>query len=327
MKTKTLAAILGIAGLSLLVACTTGASNSSTPTVPPNSPPTSGKVSDTVAWWTASACQTCHTQEWSDWARSGHAMTLSAQLLNASHDGAEKLDQTCLTCHSPELGNKDISAVVKPLDTKGPWQLTGDYANYANAPAISCLACHQSHATPPAAGLLKGMDFGDESTFYRDQPPPDVTNQFVFDPFTQQHVAPPTIAPVMNGDQAVNVAQTLSNQVCYTCHATEKAESNVFQPTSAPSGDDSVGSGDDRTLTGAHQGIPCVTCHMPGGSHTFDPMNSCGQCHGTNTQLPSLDYVTKQVRTSYNDPSLSMLSGNMSPLNIHWLDVTKLQKP
>ena len=171
------------------------------------------------------------------------------------------------------------------------------------------------------------MDFSDESTFYRNQPPPDITNQFVFNPFTQQHVAPPTIAPVINGDQVINVVQILSNQVCYTCHATEKAESNVFQPNVAPQGDNGVGSGDDRTLTGAHQGIPCVTCHMPGGSHTFDPMNSCGQCHGTNTLLPSLDYVTKQVKTSYNDPSLSMLSGTMSPLNIHWLDVTKLQKP
>ncbi len=253
-------------------------------------------------------------------------MTLSAQLLNASHNSDEKLDQTCLTCHSPELGNKDIASIVKPLDTKGPWQLAGDYTNYANAPAISCLACHQSHGTPPTPGLLPGMDFGDESTFYRNQPTPETANQFVFDPFTQQHVAPPEIAPVMDGDRVVNVDQTLSNRVCYTCHATEKAESNVFQPKVAPEGENKVGSGDDRTLTGAHQGIACVTCHMVHGSHTFDPMSSCGQCHGTNTMLPSLDYVTKEVKTSYNDPSLSMLSGKMSPLNIHWLDTSKLHR-
>ena len=128
----------------------------------------------------------------------------------------------------------------------------------------------------------------------------------------------------MDRGKAVPITQTRANQLCYTCHATDRAENGLFEPNNAPKGSNNVGTGDDRTLTGAHQGLRCVTCHMPAGSHTFNPMNSCIQCHGTGTSLPPLDYVTR-VRTSYNDPPLSMLSGKASPLNIHWLDKTKLQ--
>lgn len=275
--------------------------------------------------WSSKACQTCHPQEWADWSQSGHAMTLSAQLLNADHDTAELLDQTCVKCHSPELGTVKISDIVQPIDQKGPWKLVGQYANAGDTPAIPCLACHQPHAQKPA-GLLPGMDFADESTFYRNVAAPEVTNLYIYDAFAQKYIDPAPIAPVMNGDQAIPIADTRANRVCYTCHATEKAESNLFEPNTPPQGDNSVSTGDDRTLMGVHQGIPCVTCHMPGGSHTFNPMNSCKQCHSPGSTPASLDYVT-QVQTSYTDPSLSMLSGNMSSLNIHWLDKTQLWPP
>jgi uncharacterized repeat protein (TIGR01451 family) len=276
--------------------------------------------------WTAKSCQVCHPQEWNDWSQSGHAMTLSAQLLNSDHNSSEMLDQTCVKCHSPELGTENVANIVGPLDNKGPWQLIGKYASLGNAPAISCLACHQPHAVKPA-GLLPGEDFGDESTFYRGVPAPQVTNLTIFDAFAQKFVDPAPIAPVMNGDQPIPIAQTPSNRLCATCHGTERAESNLFEPTRASEGDNSIGSGDDRTPTGVHQGIQCVTCHMPGGSHTFNPMNSCGQCHATGTSTASLDYVTNQVKTSYNDPTLSMLSGTASPLNVHWLDNTQVWPP
>lgn len=284
--------------------------------------PTPISVSD----WSAQSCQACHPKEYADWSTSGHAMTLSAQLLNKDHNSAELLDQTCVKCHSPELGTEKIANIVGPIDTKGPWQLVGKYAGLGNSPAISCLACHQPHTVKPA-GLLPGEDFGDESTFYRGVPAPQVTNLKIYDAFAQKYIDPPMIAPVMNGDQPVPITQSLSNRLCSTCHGTDQAESNLFEPNKPAQGDNTLGSGDNRTPTGAHQGIACVTCHMAGGSHTFNPMNSCSQCHGKDTSLPSLDYVTNQVRTSYNDPSLSMLTGNASPLNIHWLDTTQVWPP
>lgn len=276
--------------------------------------------------WSSKSCQACHPREWSDWSRSGHAMTLSAQLLNSEHNSSELLDQTCLKCHSPELGTEKIENIVQPVDTKGPWHLVGQYANAGDLPAISCLACHQPH-TERSADQKPTGDFGDESTFFRGVTAPQVTNLFIFDAAAQKHVDPAPIAPVMNGNQPLPITQSRANGLCYTCHATERAESNLFEVDKPPEGDNGVGTGDDRTLTGAHQGLQCVTCHMPGGSHTFNPMNSCGQCHGSGTTTTaSLDYVT-QVRTSYTDPSLSMLSGNASPLNIHWLDKTQLWPP
>ncbi|MCL4488792.1 MAG: hypothetical protein M1570_11775 [Chloroflexi bacterium] len=289
--------------------------------------PTAGKsTAVSLDDWSSKACQTCHPREWQEWSQSGHAMTLSAQLLNASHNSSELLDQTCVKCHSPELGTVKISDIVQPIDQKGPWKLVGQYANAGDTPSIPCLACHQSH-TASLPGLLPGMDFGDESTFYRSVAPPQITNLYVYDAFAQKYIDPLPIAPVMNGDQAIPIADTRANRLCYTCHATERAESNLFEPGTPPLGDNSVGTGDDRTLMGVHQGIPCVTCHMPGGSHTFNPMSACSQCHSSgSTTAASLNYVT-QVTTSYTDPTLSMLSGNASPLNIHWLDKTQLWPP
>lgn len=277
--------------------------------------------------WSSKACQTCHPREWADWSQSGHAMTLSAQLLNPDHDSSELLDQTCVKCHSAELGTVKIGDIVQPLDQTGPWKLVGQYANAGDTSSIPCLECHQQHAVKPA-GLLPGMDFADESTFYRNVTPPQTTNLYVYDAFAQKYVDPQPIAPVMNQDgQPIPISDTRANRVCYTCHATDLAESNLFEPNTPPQGDNTVSTGDDRTLTGVHQGIPCVTCHMPGGSHTFDPMSSCSQCHhAVSGATASLDYVT-HVRTSYTDPSLSMLSGTMSPLNVHWLDKTKLWPP
>lgn len=275
--------------------------------------------------WSSKSCQACHPREWNEWSRSGHAMTLSAQLLSTEHNSAEPLRQECLKCHSPELGTEKIENIVQPLDTKGPWHLVGQYATRADLPAIPCLACHQTHPAPQA-GLLKGMDFGDPTTFIRNVTPPAVTNLFTYDALAQKYVDPAPIAPVMNGDQSIPIADTRANRVCYTCHATDQAESNLFEPAKAPEGDNSVGTGDDRTLMGAHQGFQCVTCHMRAGSHSLNPMNSCSQCHSPGSTTASLDFVT-QVASSYTDPDLSMQTGNASPLNIHWLDKTQLWPP
>src|SRR5512135_2037441 len=90
--------------------------------------PTAGK-SNAVSMddWSSKSCQACHPREWNEWSQSGHAMTLSAQLLNAAHNTAEVPDQTCLKCHSPELGAVKIADIVQPLDQKGPWKLVGQY--------------------------------------------------------------------------------------------------------------------------------------------------------------------------------------------------------
>jgi uncharacterized repeat protein (TIGR01451 family) len=309
-------------------AATTAAPASATTSSPavataaPTTAPIAGMSLDT---YSSKECQGCHPREWAEWSQSGHAMTLSAQLLNSDHDSSEQLDQTCVKCHSAELGTVPIGNIVQPVDMQGPWHLVGQYASLGDMAAIPCRACHQSHTVTPA-GLLPGMDFADESTFYRGVPAPQVSNLYVYDAFAQKYVSPQPIAPVMSGDQAIPINDTTANRVCYTCHATERAESNLFEPNTPPSGDSSQGTGDDRTLTGVHQGLQCVDCHMPAGSHTFNPMSSCSQCHSPGTSAASLDYVTT-VRTSYNDPSLSMLTGNMSPLNIHFLDKSQLWPP
>ncbi|MGB8645442.1 MAG: multiheme c-type cytochrome [Anaerolineae bacterium] len=290
--------------------CHLPAASNTTTTTPTTGSTETGPLS--VEQWSSTQCQACHPKEWNDWLTSGHKMTLADQLLNAEHNSSEPLEQTCLKCHSPELGKEKIENIVQPISTTGPWTLVGQYANLGDAHAITCLACHQTHSpmtgSPAAAGSKP------------------VTNIAIYDAFAQQHVAPRPIAPVMNGDQAIPVADTLANRLCYTCHGTEQAESNLFEPDKAPEGDNSVGSGDDRTLMGAHQGMQCVACHMAGGSHTFDPRQSCQQCHAQGATPASLEFV-QQVQTSYTDSTLSMSSGAMSSLNVHFLDPSQLWPP
>ena len=66
----------------------------------------------------------------------------------------------------------------------------------------------------------------------------------------------------MEGARAIRMSKDQRQALCYQCHA----------PTAAME----VGSGDDRTGIGVHEGISCLACHAQHGQKT---RASCASCH------------------------------------------------
>jgi hypothetical protein len=75
--------------------------------------------------------------------------------------------------------------------------------------------------------------------------------------------------------------------VCYQCHAPEA----VHQ----------VGSGDDRTAVGVHEGIGCLGCH---DAHTLDARASCANCHpgqsNCGLDVATMDTSFKSASSAHN---------------------------
>ncbi len=75
--------------------------------------------------------------------------------------------------------------------------------------------------------------------------------------------SPPSRSPTMRaGARVVHASPDRRQALCYQCHA-PRAEAQVF-------------SGDDRTPTGVHEGLSCLSCHQGHGQAT---RASCAGCH------------------------------------------------
>jgi hypothetical protein len=308
-------------------------------------------------------CNVCHPKTYHQWLESGHSISVTAAYTFPDHDNHNPLRQDCVRCMGLPGGKWDaIGNVVQPLNFLGPWKLVGAYAAQPNAPVNSCENCHKPHNVQAvdavmSMGLKKGMNYWDESTFYRGiNTPSNPYDLYRWNPIAQKYVLPPDIPPVeLPNGTWLQPTNSLVNRICYSCHSTAWKEhftwawpkyikgmhskgtktdpmANWNKPsplTSAgfiPKGyglhstlSDKVFSGDDRTLVGVHQGLECVACHMQGGNHTMNPMNSCEMCHGTNTK-----YV-ESLNTSYKNAKLSGLNiSDYNPLNIHFLHYSAL---
>ncbi len=162
----------------------------------------------------------------------------------------------CLRCHGMhfEGGIRDL---VTPLDRRGPWRIVP--AELANLPAIPCLACHGIHRQ--GALLRKSGVEGRVAGPSQEISRPSLA---FYDRRTQQHVPVADLPlPVMlDGDRVVKMSPDRRQALCYQCHAAEALRQ--------------VGSGDDRTAIGVHEGISCLSCHLKHGQKT---RASCAECH------------------------------------------------
>jgi hypothetical protein len=91
-------------------------------------------------------CTACHRKEHRVWATSLHAATASDALLNVEHNKAEVLTNECVHCMSPFQEKATIGALVKPLNTKGPWKLLPAASHWQ---AIGCEVCHDPTSKAP----------------------------------------------------------------------------------------------------------------------------------------------------------------------------------
>ena len=205
-------------------------------------------------------CRSCHRQEFAQWQSGAHSATYRRLFLDDKHNHQRLLMDDCLRCHGMhfEGGIRDL---VAPVDSKGPWRLLRP--ELAEQPAIPCLSCHQVHRE---GELLPKSVRPVEKSAAKQAAKQEVLRPSVglFDRREQKHFAVELLPmPVMrDGERALKISPDTRQALCYQCHAPEASRL--------------VGSGDDRTPVGVHEGLSCLACHLKHGQQT---RASCATCH------------------------------------------------
>jgi hypothetical protein len=201
-------------------------------------------------------CRSCHRQEFADWEAGPHSVTYATIFLDKDHNSKRLLMDDCLRCHGMYFEG-GIQKLVNPVSTAGPWQLTDP--SLANQPTIPCLACHAMHreGKPLNKPAVKPVNPGPRQEIFR----PSLA---LFDRRELEHLPTASLPlPVMReGDRLVKMSPDQRQALCYQCHA--------------PLAGFQVGSGDDRTAIGVHEGLSCLACHE---KHRQTTRASCANCH------------------------------------------------
>jgi hypothetical protein len=221
-------------------------------------------------------CQSCHRQESAAWQASGHSANYARIFLDKDHNSKNKLMDDCLRCHGMhfEGGVRDL---VAPIERNGPWHMLR--AELTNAPSMPCLACHEVHreGSPLQKTSVDGRVPGPTQEITR----PSLA---LFDRRTQQYVpvADLPLPAMLDGARPVRMSKDQRQALCYQCHA--------------PVATMQVGSGDDRTGMGVHEGISCLVCHAQHGQQT---RASCAACH---PKMSNCGLDVEKMDTSFLSP-------------------------
>lgn len=230
-------------------------------------------------------CRSCHRQEFAQWQSGPHSATYTRLFLDKEHNQKRVLMDDCLRCHGMHFEG-GIHDLVTPLDKRGPWRVVP--ARLSNLPAIPCLACHGIHRQ--GALLRKSGVEGRVAGPSQEISRPSLA---FYDRRTQAHVPVADLPlPVMlEGDRVVKMSPDRRQALCYQCHAAEALRQ--------------IGSGDDRTPIGVHEGLSCLACHQKHGQKT---RASCADCH---PRLSNCKLDVEKMDTTF----LSATSKH----NIHWV--------
>jgi hypothetical protein len=226
-------------------------------------------------------CAQCHRQEFADWSAGPHGATYSHIFLDKVHNQRRRLMDDCLRCHAMHFEGS-IRDLVTPVDIKGPWRLMDP--KLASQPAIPCLACHQMHrdGAPLARPAVKTEDAGPREEISR----PSLA---FFDRREQGYVSLASLPlPQMHdGARAIKISPDQRQALCYQCHAPEASSQ--------------VGSGDDRTPIGVHEGLSCFACHQ---KHGQNARASCATCHpqlsNCGLNVETMDTTFKSTKSPHN---------------------------
>jgi hypothetical protein len=238
-------------------------------------------------------CRACHRQEFAQWQSGAHSATYRRLFLDEKHNRQRLLMDDCLRCHGMhfEGGIRDL---VAPLDAKGPWRMLRP--ELTDQPAIPCLSCHQVHREgelmPANARRIEKSDgkSAAPSSAKQELLRPSVA---LFDRREQRHFSVDLLPlPIMHdGARALKISPDTRQALCYQCHAPEAGAL--------------VGSGDDRTPVGVHEGLSCLACHLKHGQQT---RASCATCH---PRLSNCGLDVEKMDTTF----LNTASGH----NIHFV--------
>ena len=239
-------------------------------------------------------CKKCHQKEYAGWHSGPHSATYSQIFTDSIHNSKRRLMDDCLRCHGMHFGGP-VRELVAPLDTKGPWKVMRP--GLGDEPTMPCQACHQVHrqgspeSKPASRPSVTGGAVDDSLAF--------------FDRRERAHFAAATlpIPSLHDGARPIRMNQDPRQRLCYQCHAsrvpetgTEAARSDWGPP---------VGSGDDRTPMGVHEGLSCLSCHF---GHNESAAASCKTCH---PQMSNCGLDVEKMDTSF--------ASAQSKHDIHWV--------
>jgi hypothetical protein len=201
-------------------------------------------------------CRACHRQEYAKWESGPHSATYSRIFLDKKHNTNSMLMDDCLRCHGMYYEG-GVGDLVQPVSRAGPWRLA--QPELANMPSMPCATCHQVHrqGEPMRKNGVEGRRAGPAQEIAR----PSLA---LLDRRTMQYVpvSDLSIPEMKDGVRPVKMSKDQRQALCYQCHA--------------PTASLLVGSGDDRTGSGVHEGISCLACHEQHGQKT---RASCASCH------------------------------------------------
>lgn len=213
-------------------------------------------------------CRTCHQREFADWKSGPHGSNYAKIFTNKEHNQKRLLMDDCLRCHGMHYDGS-LRDLVGPQDTQGPWKLIA--VEMSDQPAVPCLACHSMHAKAP-----RGKPAVAPSLAFHDR----------------REGKPVLLASLpMPRFAGVKASPDQRQALCYQCHA--------------PWHTKQVGSGDDRTPTGVHEGISCLACHQ---KHGQSAAASCANCH---PKMSNCGLDVEKMDTTFKDVN--------SKHNIHWV--------
>ena len=218
-------------------------------------------------------CVRCHRSEASAWQQGPHSVAYKKIFLDEKHNRERELMDDCLRCHGMHFEGS-IRDVVTPINHEGPWKMV-DPAR-ADRPAVPCLACHAVHQR----GIRHKKSIESPALAWYDR--------------RSQEPVPVRFLPVpamQDGDRVVKVSPDRRQALCYQCHA--------------PVATRQIGSGDDRTPKGVHEGLSCLACH---DNHRQTARASCATCH---PRLSNCGLDVEQMDTTFKDLK--------SKHNVHWV--------
>ena len=230
-------------------------------------------------------CQSCHRQEYAAWQSGPHSATYARIFLDKKYNTENMLMDDCLRCHGMHLEG-GIADLVTPVNRAGPWKLATP--ELADRPAMPCVTCHEMHreGEPMQKTSAEGRSPGPSQEIAR----PSLA---LFDRRTRQYIplAELPMPAMMEANRVVRMSKDQRQALCYQCHA----------PTAAMQ----VGSGDDRTGIGVHEGISCLACHSQHGQKT---RASCASCH---PKMSNCGLDVEKMDTTFRSSD--------SKHNIHWV--------
>ena len=231
-------------------------------------------------------CTNCHQSEYAKWSSGGHSANYARIFLNEEHNRKEKPYWYCLRCHGMFYDGNIQDLMKSPVTANGKWALNEE--GKGSDMTIPCLTCHQIHSDNEPLTETKITNNQQPLLSVKLNRNPSINWYIRTDKRSQRADKLKTIEMFDHG-KSVKVSNDPANKLCMQCHS--------------PNFVHQVGSEDDRTPTGVHEGISCIACHSP---HSNDASNSCKTCHPAISNC-KIDVTT--MNTTY--------ANIKSPNNIH----------